>query len=81
MAITKDDFLPELNRLQLGEVTRVLGELDDFTGRWRRAAEVHADRLARLRQRTTTSSSSHASSWTFLPFVRSRMGVDVSLVH
>jgi Fic family protein len=61
MTLTTDDYLPNLTRQQLGEVTRLLGELDDFKGRWRRVAEVRAERLAQLRQVTTIESTASST--------------------
>lgn len=57
MAITPDDFLPELTRQQTAEMLRLVGELDDFKGHWRRVSEVRAERLAQLRQVTTIEST------------------------
>ena len=61
MALTTDDYLPNLTRPQLGEMTRLLGELDDFKGHWRRVAEVRAERLAQLRQITTIESTASST--------------------
>lgn len=61
MTLSPDDFLPDLTRPQLGEMTRLLGELDDFKGHWRRVAEVRAERLAQLRQVTTIESTASST--------------------
>lgn len=61
MTLTTDDYLPNLTRPQLGEMTRLLGELDDFKGHWRRVAEVRAERLAQLRQVTTIESTASST--------------------
>src|SRR5215213_1911812 len=61
MTLSADDFLPELTRAQVGETTRLLGELDDFKGHWRRVAEVRAERLAQLRQVTTIESTASST--------------------
>jgi Fic family protein len=61
MTVSKDDFLPGLSRAQIGEMSRLLGELDDFRGHWRRVAEVRAERLAALRQVTTIESTASST--------------------
>jgi Fic family protein len=61
MTLTRDGFLPELSRTQTGEMSRLLGELDDFRGHWRRVAELRAERLAQLRQVTTIESTASST--------------------
>jgi len=61
MAISTDDFLPELTRQQSAEMLRLVGELDDFRGHWRRVSEVRAERLAQLRQVTTIESTASST--------------------
>ncbi len=61
MAITQDDFLPELTRKQTGEMLLIVGELDEFMGHWRRVSEIRADRLAELRQVTTIESTASST--------------------
>lgn len=61
MAITPDDFLPELTRQQTAEMLRLVGELDDFRGHWRRVSEVRAECLAQLRQVTTIESTASST--------------------
>ncbi len=61
MTLTADDYLPDLTRPQLGEITRLLGELDDFKGHWRRVAEIRAERLAQLRQVSTIESTASST--------------------
>lgn len=57
MAITPDHFHPELGRAEGAEVTRLVGEIDEFKGHWRKLGEIQAERLARLRQATVIESS------------------------
>jgi Fic family protein len=57
MAITPEDFFPRLSPIQIGEVTRLLGEIDEFKGHWRRVRELNADRLSELRRITTIESA------------------------
>jgi Fic family protein len=45
-----DAFLPRLDRQQTAELIRLVGELDEFKGHWRRVKEIQAERLASLRQ-------------------------------
>lgn len=52
-----DHFFPELDPEQLAELTVILGEIDEFKGRWRRLGEIQAERLASLRQVTTIESA------------------------
>ena len=61
MTITSDDFLPELTRHQTAEMLRLVGEIDDFKGHWRRVSEVRAERLAQLRQVTTIESTASST--------------------
>lgn len=57
MPISRDDFHPQLDRRQTGELTRLIGELGDFRGHWRKLQEIRAERLAQLRQVTTIEST------------------------
>jgi Fic family protein len=57
MPITRDDFHPQLDRRQTGELTRLIGELDHFRGHWRKLQEIRAERLVQLRQVTTVEST------------------------
>jgi Fic family protein len=61
MTLTTDDFLPELTRTQNAEVLRLIGEIDEFKGHWRRVSEVRAERLAQLRQITTIESAASST--------------------
>src|SRR5258707_4925864 len=56
-----DAYPPTFPRQQVGEMTRLVGELDDFKGHWRRVAEVRAERLAQLRQVTTIESTASST--------------------
>lgn len=57
MAISPEDFFPRLSPIQIGETTRLLGEIDEFKGHWRRVRELNADRLSELRRITTIESA------------------------
>lgn len=57
MAITPEAFLPRLSPTQIGEMSRLLGEIDEFKGHWRRVKELNADKLAELRRVTTIESA------------------------
>ena len=61
MAITPDAFLPQLSPSQIGEMTRLLGEIDEFKGHWRRVKELNADKLAELRRVTTIESAASST--------------------
>jgi Fic family protein len=56
MPLSADDFHPPLDRRQTGELARLIGELDNFKGHWRKLREIHPERLAALRQVTTIES-------------------------
>jgi Fic family protein len=57
VSLAIDDFHPQLDRRQTGELTRLIGELDHFRGHWRKLQEIRAERLAQLRQVTTIEST------------------------
>lgn len=61
MAISVEDFLPELSRSQTAELLRLIGQLDEFKGHWRRVSEIRAARLAELRQVTTIESTASST--------------------
>lgn len=62
MAISSiDAFLPLLTPIQIGEVTRLLGEIDEFKGHWRRVKELNADKLGELRRITTIESAASST--------------------
>src|SRR3989440_2011840 len=48
---------PAIESDQLAELTRIIGEIDEFKGHWRKLGEVRAERLASLRQVTTIESA------------------------
>jgi len=50
-------FQPALAPDQIAELTRLLGEIDEFKGHWRKLGEIRAERLASLRQVTTIESA------------------------
>lgn len=50
-------FDPALRPAQIAELTRLLGEIDEFKGHWRKLGEIRAERLASLRQVTTIESA------------------------
>jgi Fic family protein len=61
MTITPDDFLPVLSRPHTAEMLRLIGDIDEFKGHWRRVNEVRAERLAQLRQITTIESTASST--------------------
>jgi Fic family protein len=50
-------FQPSLAGPELTEVLRLLGEIDEFKGYWRKLKEIRVERLAELRQVATIESS------------------------
>ena len=50
-------FRPVLTTDQVVELTRTLGEIDEFKGHWRKLGEIRAERLTSLRQVTTIESA------------------------
>jgi Fic family protein len=48
---------PRLSPSQLNELLRLLGEIDEFKGYWRKLREIRAERLGELRQITTIESA------------------------
>lgn len=50
-------FQPALAPPEIAELMRLLGEIDEFKGRWRKLGEIRAERLASLRQVTTIESA------------------------
>ena len=61
MASTDRDFAPSLASHQFTEVTRLLGEIDEFKGHWRKLQEIREERLAELRQITTIESTASST--------------------
>ncbi|MBC7790178.1 MAG: Fic family protein [Anaerolineae bacterium] len=49
-------FGPDLSTEQITEALRLIGEIDEFKGHWRRVSEIRAEQLAQLRQVTTIES-------------------------
>lgn len=58
---TRDDYFPSLTRHQSLEVVRLVGELDEFKGKWRRLEEIQAERLASLREVATVESAASST--------------------
>ncbi|HEX2779616.1 MAG TPA: Fic family protein [Gemmatimonadaceae bacterium] len=56
-----DPFLPSLDPRQSSELVRLVGELDEFKGHWRRVREIQAERLASLRQVATIESAASST--------------------
>lgn len=55
--LSQTAFQPILTPAEVAELTRLLGEIDEFKGRWRKLGEIRAERLASLRQVTTIESA------------------------
>lgn len=55
--LSQSAFQPTLTPAEIAELTRLLGEIDEFKGRWRKLGEIRAERLASLRQVTTIESA------------------------
>jgi Fic family protein len=49
--------MPRLEPAQLSELLRLLGEIEEFKGYWRKLREIRAERLGELRQITTIESA------------------------
>jgi hypothetical protein len=43
--VTTDAHLPDLDREQMAEVFRLLGDIDEFKGHWRKLKEIRTERL------------------------------------
>lgn len=52
-----DTFTPHLSRKAFADVMRLVGEIDEFKGHWRKLQEIRAEKLAELRQVTTIESA------------------------
>lgn len=61
LMVSLDHFLPHLTRQQSAEVLRLVSELDEFKGHWRRVKEIQAERLASLRQVATIESAASST--------------------
>ena len=55
--LTAVAFQPALTPAEAAELMRLLGEIDEFKGRWRKLGEIRAERLASLLQVTTIESA------------------------
>jgi len=55
--LTTAAFQPALTPAETAELMRLLGEIDEFKGRWRKLGEIRTERLASLRQVTTIESA------------------------
>lgn len=53
----ENPFEPRLTSHQVAELFRLLGEIDEFKGYWRKLRELRAERLAELRQVSTIESA------------------------
>lgn len=56
-----EHFFPHLTRQQAAEAIRLVSELDEFKGHWRRVKEIQAERLASLRQVATIESAASST--------------------
>jgi Fic family protein len=56
-----DDFFPELDRTESRTAFRLISELDEFKGRWRRLKEIQAEKLESLRQVATIESAASST--------------------
>ncbi len=61
MTATHDDFFPSLAPRQAAELLRLVAELDEFKGHWRRLKDIRAERLASLRQVATIESAASST--------------------
>lgn len=61
MAISPEVFFPHLAPAQIGDITRLIGEIDEFKGHWRRVKELNAHRLAELRKVSTIESAASST--------------------
>lgn len=57
MAIDISRFHPALGPPEVAATLRLLGEIDEFKGQWRKLREIRAERLSELRQVTTIESA------------------------
>lgn len=56
-----EDFFPDLDREQSRAAIHLIGELDEFKGRWRRLKEIQAEKLETLRQVATIESAASST--------------------
>ncbi|MGI9089918.1 MAG: Fic family protein [Gemmatimonadaceae bacterium] len=54
-------FFPSLASRQIAELVRLIAELDEFKGRWRRLKEIRAEQLAALRHVATIESTASST--------------------
>jgi Fic family protein len=54
-------LFPTLTRTQTIELTRLVSEIDEFKGKWRRLKEIQAEKLAGLRQVATIESAASST--------------------
>ena len=54
---TPPKFIPTTTPLEAEQRARIMGELDEFKGHWRRISQINEERLSRLRQVTTIEST------------------------
>ncbi len=54
---TPSTFIPHSTPLEAEQRSRILSELDEFKGHWRRIKEINQERLGQLRQITTIESA------------------------
>src|SRR5260221_1064375 len=57
MSVDISRFYPALEPPEIAMTLRLLGEIDEFKGQWRKLREIRAERLASLRQVTTIESA------------------------
>ncbi len=58
---TPFNFIPDDSPLQSEQRARIIGEIDEFKGHWRRVSELNRDRLTRLREITTIESTASST--------------------
>lgn len=58
---TPATFIPSGTPLESEQRARILGELDEFKGHWRRVSEINQERLTSLRQITTIESTASST--------------------
>ena len=58
---TPPTFIPSGSPIESEHRARIIGELDEFKGHWRRISEINHERLTRLRQVTTIESTASST--------------------
>ena len=61
MMTTPPNFVPDDIPLQAEQRARIIGEIDEFKGHWRRVSELNHERLTRLREITTIESTASST--------------------